>query len=198
MVKPRGEVKGFETVGSVLARMLCEEEETTVERHAKIAITPTDPGPVLPCADPAWASLLGRGKANETRSWATAYRGPIAIHASKRWTTAQRRLCLMNAFYRALRNGGFEDDPRSGIALPLGCIVGYAERLRECHTTNNVERIGGLSQEERLFGDYSLDRYAWVLTGYHVLAEPIPWRGCQGMFNVPRKLFPELMKGATA
>ena len=32
-----------------------------------------------------WASLLVSGrKRYETRSWATTYRGPIAIHAAKR------------------------------------------------------------------------------------------------------------------
>ena len=32
-----------------------------------------------------WASLLAcGGKRFETRSWATSYRGPIAIHAAKK------------------------------------------------------------------------------------------------------------------
>ena len=41
-----------------------------------------------------WASLLASGrKRYETRSWATTYRGPIAIHAAKRpVATSLRRL----------------------------------------------------------------------------------------------------------
>lgn len=41
----------------------------------------------LPCISlwQPWASALAiRSKRNETRSWATSYRGPIAIHAAKR------------------------------------------------------------------------------------------------------------------
>ena len=34
-----------------------------------------------------WASLIAGGaKQYETRSWATQYRGPIAIHAAARYT----------------------------------------------------------------------------------------------------------------
>ena len=55
-----------------------------------------------------WAFLLAMGaKQYETRSWETAYRGPIAIHAAKRpvrriidaltaelhWTTLRACLC---------------------------------------------------------------------------------------------------------
>jgi hypothetical protein len=33
-----------------------------------------------------WASLIALGaKSVETRSWSTAYRGPLAIHAGKKW-----------------------------------------------------------------------------------------------------------------
>lgn len=47
-----------------------------------------------------WASLMAIGaKKIETRSWATSYRGWLAIHAAKRWTAAERdfasdRLCI--------------------------------------------------------------------------------------------------------
>lgn len=43
---------------------------------------------------PEWAWLIAHGhKTIENRSWQTAYRGPIAIHAGKRSDPAAKALC---------------------------------------------------------------------------------------------------------
>ena len=38
---------------------------------------------------------------------------------------------------------------------------------------------------ERAFGDYAPGRYAWVLADVLPLPRPVPWRGEQGLFEVP-------------
>jgi len=122
-----------------------------------------------------WASAIALGiKSVETRHWATRYTGPIAIHAAKRWTTAEREFAAVE---RALG--------RLPARLPLGAIVATA-RLMGCRFTHDVRHQ--LGTIERLYGDYSDGRYAWFLTDVVALDEPIGYRGAQGLFNVPDEL----------
>ena len=85
-----------------------------------------------------WASLLVSGqKKYETRSWATAYRGPIAIHAAMR--PVRRTIDALAAD----REGSGWDvlEPLDSLflrpgaldQLPTGAIVGKAQMLeRAC------------------------------------------------------------------
>jgi hypothetical protein len=79
-----------------------------------------------------WASLVALGvKTIETRSWSTSYRGPLAIHASKRIA----RLHEADEAWRAMPRGTYEATrstenpsrfPPSGQIcdpLPLGAVV---------------------------------------------------------------------------
>lgn len=96
-----------------------------------------------------WAYLVVAGhKGYETRSWPTNYRGPLAIHAAKRWTPEQRRFC---GEYRLLVDFSKEDEPT------LGAIVGRVN-LIECLTTD--ELVDSLDFYERHFGDWSPGRFA--------------------------------------
>lgn len=98
-----------------------------------------------------WASLLVCGeKKYETRSWATSYRGPIAIHAAKvAPSTVMRKLFPLGDWsyspdYQAKKDllkelgSAFEDyapieDVEEFLAeLPLGCVIATAE-LVGCH-----------------------------------------------------------------
>jgi activating signal cointegrator 1 len=56
-----------------------------------------------------WASLIIAGaKRIETRSWSTNHRGPLAIHASKKFTPAAKLLCATEPFQSCLASAGFE------------------------------------------------------------------------------------------
>jgi hypothetical protein len=67
----------------------------------------------------------------------------------------------------------------------LGAIVATA-KLIGCRRTEDVEhQVGAV---ERIYGDYSSGRFAWFLTDIKPLAEPIPFRGAQGFFNIPDEL----------
>ena len=82
-----------------------------------------------------WASLLACGaKEYETRSWATSYRGPIAIHAAaKKPSTIWEAIeCIVDEVRAAL--GIIDPDD-----LPRGCIIATAE-LVGCH---KMVRHGG-------------------------------------------------------
>jgi hypothetical protein len=57
--------------------------------------------------------------------------------------------------------------------------------LRACVQIVNQSIIDGLAltENEIHFGDWTLDRYAWVLGDVRSLAEPIPAQGAQRIWN---------------
>ena len=136
-----------------------------------------------------WATLVAIGaKQIETRGWATAYRGPLAIHAGKGLGPVGglrelEELCNRVPFRSVLRqhlkrgpNGGNWLQPD----LPLGKIVATVE-LYDIRPT--AEFIGEISVQERAFGDYSAGRYAWLLRNVQMLPAPIECRGALGLWE---------------
>lgn len=110
----------------------------------------------------------------ETRHWSTHYRGPLAIHAAKRWTREEAD------FARVM---GLPD------ALPLGAIVAFA-RLHSCIRTEAL--VATIGRQEEQWGNYSDGRFAWVFQDIVALPAPIPFKGLQGLFDVPDDLFADL------
>lgn len=125
-----------------------------------------------------WASLLAGGpKIYETRSWAAAYRGPVAIHAARlpvqtalQKTDAEKR----RAIERALL-------PQRLEQLPTGCILGTA-LLTGCRKIDE-DFLHTLPEEERFLGDFTPGRFAWLFGDMHLFSVPIPARGWQGFWN---------------
>lgn len=133
-----------------------------------------------------WATLLACGaKQYETRSWATKYRGPIAIHAS-----IKTGIKVSPEFAKVV------DEYCS--KFPLGYIIATAE-LVDCH---KIVRYGGRgmssdgpgwletedgiylpTEQELLFGDWTPGRYAWEVVNVKMLPEPIPAKGHQRLWN---------------
>ena len=102
-----------------------------------------------------WATLIAVGaKRMETRIWGTSYRGPLAIHASKRMSADDRALAESQPFKTALdAHGG------AGVPLPLGCIVAVVN-LVDCRRFD-----GHLPPEpEASFGWYKMGRWCWMLS----------------------------------
>lgn len=142
----------------------------------------------------AWAITSGF-KTIENRSWATSYRGRVAIHASsnERWLTA--------AAYYDLDDALFSVDPRIGEILDtdpnyldrgfvhLSCIVGTVEIIDcvdyyECSSYNDYPPSPfGIDHEEWASGDY-----CWMLAHAHRFRVPIPTSGKLNLW----KLSPEL------
>lgn len=141
-----------------------------------------------------WATLIAIGaKQYETRSWSTAYRGSLVIHAAKRPDEAK---ALEMAIYRL--SGHWAQTPLEHYAiealyafhgepvgafipkLPLGaalCVVDLVDVVR-------VERVVcTLSAQEMAFGNYSAGRFAWKLANVRRFDKPIPLAGRQGLFD---------------
>lgn len=126
-----------------------------------------------------WASLIAHGyKRFETRGWRTNYRGPIAIHASKKRDME---------FIWELKNK-YPEIWKAIPTFPTGAIVAVAE-LVECWLIGEhsifEEKSGRaivIDQQERDFGWYERGRYAWELSKIRRI-DPIPAKGQQGLWN---------------
>lgn len=139
-----------------------------------------------------WASLVAIGaKRIETRSWATNYRGPLAIHAAKGLPNEAKVLFLCTPFHEVLTKAGFQIShmlmaPPKGIQphnLPLAAVVATC-KLSDCLPTEEVFRQYGATRYEREFGDYTPGRWAWVLSNIVALPAPIPARGALGLWEL--------------
>lgn len=120
-----------------------------------------------------WASLVVHGlKQYETRSWRTAYRGPLLIHASARLAPFARDLCESEPFATDLASVGI----RSYGELPLGGIVGVVE-LADCIDVSALAEIG---DRERAFGDFRPGRWAWLLRN----ARALPFAAVKGTLAI--------------
>lgn len=121
-----------------------------------------------------WASAIALElKKVETRHWSTPYRGPLVIHASKRWDRDQRDFAADNH----LRD------------LPFGaliCVVGLVD------VRKSEEMIAYVSDLEKRYGNFGPNRYGWCLSAPTVFAKPIPFKGHQGFFDVPDELLPAM------
>jgi hypothetical protein len=134
----------------------------------------------LPLWQP-WASLVAVGaKRIETRHWrapASLMGQRIAIHATKR--TSELWLC--------------EEEPFSEYVvadeLPLGAVIATVvlDRCREM-TAESIATLERANPHEAAFGLYEVGRFAWVLRDVERLAVPVPFRGSQGIFDVPDHL----------
>jgi hypothetical protein len=132
-----------------------------------------------------WAALVVAGaKRYETRSWQSAHRGPLAIHASARFPPDARALCRAEPFRTLLQQAGYLD----WASLPVGTVVGVVE-LVGCMTVVDVPDLDAV---ERQLGDFGPGRWAWQLARPRRLLTPVPCRGRLGVFDGP-DLAPELL-----
>ena len=116
-----------------------------------------------------WATLVVTGaKRFETRSWTTTYRGPLLIHAAKGLRVGARRFSI-----EALGKAPEE--------FVRGAIIGRVV-LKNVYRTE--ELASTLTALERLYGDYTPGRWAWELEEAVRLAQPVPYRGALGLFEV--------------
>ena len=129
-----------------------------------------------------WATAVAVGSKHiETRHWATAYRGPLVIHAAKRWDREQREFASVEMSLGRL--------PRR---VPLGALVAVC-RLADCIPTEDLmaaRSAFGVTPIERIYGNYEPGRFGWLLEDIRALPEPIGFRGGQSFFTVPDEVFP--------
>jgi hypothetical protein len=117
-----------------------------------------------------WANAVVMGlKKIETRSWKTSYTGRIAIHASKTFPSYAKQFAQTE---RALG--------RCPSRLIFGAIIGFVTIMGMRFTEDVAPQISAL---ERLYGDYSLGRWAWMLCDPEELKNPIPIKGARGLWE---------------
>ncbi|WHH58294.1 ASCH domain-containing protein [Petroclostridium sp. X23] len=134
-----------------------------------------------------WATLIALGeKKIETRSWSTKYTGEIAIHAGKK---IDKNICTQEPFKSILKAYGF-----SVNNLPTGCIIAKCEliaclRIKTEDVLNEMAFLDGGDKwvvaegNEYHFGDYTPNRYGWLLRKVKMLEEPIPAKGTLGLWE---------------
>jgi hypothetical protein len=138
-----------------------------------------------------WATLVVIGaKKIETRSWNTKFTGPLLIHASANKKLAEEVIykfpfnkVLVNHFNR-VREPAIED-------LPFGAIIGSVDMVATFSTNDLLtqktiskkEKVWHLTDEELAFGDYSCDRYGWLLENAQQFAIPIPAKGSLSLWD---------------
>ncbi len=145
-----------------------------------------------------------RAKRVENRTWPTSYRGPLLIHAGKsrewikKFTTPELKAMKLES-------------------CEFGAIVGICQ-LRDCvqmsrgtltvgmMVVNGVEIMPPGTTVIKAFPD-SVNRrwpwleqhehtegpWCWILQECHRFDKPIPYRGAQGLFNVPNEIVAEQM-----
>ncbi|MEG3875770.1 ASCH domain-containing protein [Microcoleus sp. herbarium7] len=155
-----------ETDSEATARLADEEYDAAVEAELALDVDEKDI-PALTLWQP-WASLIQQEvKRIETRSWATNYRGPIAIHAAKKpvYTDIPELLDLLQG----------DEKP------PLGAVVAIVN-LIDC-VEMTPEFIAEQTQVELKCGDWEPGRFAWILEIIRPVVPPIQVSGGQKLWN---------------
>lgn len=146
-----------------------------------------------------WATFVAKDfKTFETRSWGTAYRGQIAIHAAKRYPMLNEINELFASINRNSNPGkpissedkdGLINYTRYWMTMPFGAIIAIAD-LTDCllMLDRHTERIASIeisrqSSRELALGFWQTGRYAWKLENVRSII-PVPCMGRQGLWPV--------------
>jgi len=143
-----------------------------------------------------WAWLIANGKKLiETRTWSTDYRGPLLIHAGKRFGSEESYVChCFRGTY--MRSSPVPESQRVPVPydLELGAVVAVAElagcRLLREDGLRSAAGFLGVEGEvpeyvARFFRHYhGFPRlYAWVLNDVRKLENPVVCRGLQKLWT---------------
>lgn len=130
-----------------------------------------------------WATFVAHGiKTIETRSWSTAYRGWLAIHAAKGFPEWAKNLCVEKPFDFFLKRLGYTVE-----TLPTGCVLAKANLIDCIRFTVGYEPPGHESE----FGDFTIGRYGFIFAAIKRFEKPIPATGALNLWdwNIPDEQF---------
>ena len=139
-----------------------------------------------------WASLVVLGhKKIETRSWKTKYRGELLIHASRREIKLNEIGCdiLTRVFKDCIPPNKYTEIPYGAIIGKVNLIavvtteeLGWTQSFSDGYSTEwSIQEE--INQQERAFGDYSPNRFCWLLSHPVLFDKPIPAKGQLGIWN---------------
>lgn len=116
----------------------------------------------------------------ETRSWATHYRGDIAIHAA-----SIAKIAYKPVFERApeqhraiFKNAGYD----YFWQLPQGEIVAIVE-LYDVQPVEHLLVNGDADADEQHWGVYNPGRFGWMFRNIRRLEKPVRVSGHQGLWD---------------
>lgn len=123
---------------------------------------------------PWWWFILHGWKDVENRNWRTSFRGRVLIHASK-WYVHRD---VVDDIWRGQDIASYRrmlpaSHPYDWLKASAGCIVG------------SVEIVDCVSQSD---SPWFFGRYGLVLRNPLIFADPVPFKGSLGFFNVPEGL----------
>lgn len=129
-----------------------------------------------------WANLFALREAiYETRSWKTNYRGPLAIHTSKK---INKEACNRIDIRSLLDTYGYTTKN-----LPTGMIIAVCE-LKDClkvvennETWAILEDGRIVSEDDYFLGDFEVGYYAWEVEEMKMLDNFIPAKGRLGLWE---------------
>lgn len=130
-----------------------------------------------------YANLIAIGaKTIETRGWGTRYRGPVLIHAAKRWNEDLVDVCK-NAM-DVLRNDEFTALPGSEHIgkLPWGETLGKVLCIADL--VDSVEMTEGPGGLDQVFGWFGPGRFGWRFENVRPFDPPFALTGKQGLWEV--------------
>ena len=119
-------------------------------------------------------AIVAGVKHYETRPRRTHIRGRVAVHAGRLDEVQATKHLTNGEFWAVLEAAG------GGGNLPRGAVIGTVE-IVDCVPVE--ELVDSLDNRERLLGDYSPGRFAWVLQNPVKFKTPIPAHGKQGWWN---------------
>ena len=116
----------------------------------------------------------------ETRTWKTAHRGMLGIHAAKRWGPEQRRFAQHPIVAEALQGQ---------TEFPLGCLLGLVtlSGIGEIVDADKILFDGAVfivKEPELSLGEFSTSRYAWFLDNPVRFDKPFPVPGFQRLWTL--------------
>ena len=118
-----------------------------------------------------WAYCITNGtKRVENRTWFSRFRGDLLIHAGKQYQTELERY---------IHADSPEVDVAGMLGAPRGAIVGIC-RMIDCIRPGDDAR---LPIEQRIWADP--EQFKFLLTDIRAFAQPIPYKGSLGFFDVP-------------
>lgn len=123
----------------------------------------------------AWAIIKGY-KTPENRTWKTAYRGPLLIHAGK------------SIDHCGIETIKIDEKLPTGIIMPnhlvTGCIIGSVtleDVISVCDLTASQRR-------DRRISEWATGPYCWILSNPIEFINPIPYKGALRLFNVQEEV----------
>ena len=132
-----------------------------------------------------WASLwCSSRKVHETRHWRCSHRGWLLVHAAKHF---EKDFALDDPL-RVILDDEFGSDWT--LNLPTGALIGIVNMV-DCVPTRRPIGDAAANDDDRECGDFSAGRFAWKRGEFRLFDQPIPYRGAQGIFNVPDNLIPK-------